>query len=99
MILYSTAKLYVEAADVEIHSMEPLQFTLVCYSFGGMPANVTWTRDSTVIGSGVTSLREDFTGHRHSLFTTQEGFYTCSVSNPTPESASASINATSELMT
>jgi hypothetical protein len=88
------SKLSVEASDVEIHSMEPLQFTLVCYSFGGIPANVTWTKDSTVIGSGVTALREDFTGYRHTLSVTEQGFYTCTVSNASPESASASINAT-----
>ena len=76
--------------------MEPLHFTLVCYSFGGIPANVTWTKDSTVIGSGVTALREDFTGYRHTLSVTEQGFYTCTVSNASPESASASINATSK---
>ena len=76
--------------------MEPLHFTLVCYSFGGIPANVTWTKDSTVIGSGVTALREDFTGYRHTLSVTDQGFYTCTVSNASPESASASINATSK---
>ena len=76
--------------------MQPLQFTLICKSFGGFPANVTWTRDSTVIGSGVTMLDDDFRRYVHSLNATEEGLYTCTISNSSPDNATASINAISQ---
>ena len=57
---------------------------------------MTWTRDSSAIGSGVTVLRDDFRGYTHSINATEEGFYTCTVSNDTPDNASVSFNATSE---
>ena len=89
------ARLSVES-QISVESTEPLQFTVTCESVGGNPANVVWMRDSTVIQGGHTELNEDYRSYSHSLTTTEEGFYTCTVSNDLPDNASASINATSE---
>ena len=82
--------------SAEVLNMHPLQFAVICTSSGGIPANVTWMRDSTVIEGGVTVLTDDFRGYRHILNATEEGIYTCIVSNDTPDNATASINVTSE---
>ena len=91
-----TAQLLV-ASRVEVQSMHPLQFNVICTSFGGFPASVAWMKDSSLIEGGVTSLSDDFTSYRHILSNvTEEGLYTCIVSNDTPDNASATANATSE---
>ena len=82
---------------VEIQSMHPLQYDIICTAFGGFPASVMWMKGSSVIDGGVTKLSDDFTSYRHILSNvTEEGVYTCTVSNEIPDNASATINATSE---
>lgn len=82
--------------DVEMQSMDPPQFTLACYILGGNPDNVTWTRDMVDLGSGITQLTDDYREYKSVLSATEEGIYTCTVSNDTPDTATISFNATCE---
>jgi hypothetical protein len=83
------------ASRVEIQSTYPLQFDIICTSFGGFPASVMWMKGSSVIDGGVTELSDDFTSYRHILTNvTEDGVYICTVSNETPDNASATVNAT-----
>ena len=91
---YCAVSLSVESS-ISVQSMEPLRFTLSCESTGGFPASVVWMKDSTVIEGGITTLRSDLRTYTHSLNASEEGFYTCIVSNDV-DSANASLNATSE---
>jgi hypothetical protein len=91
--LTTNRRLFVVPLGVQVNSVRPLQFTLTCASFGGLPTNVVWARESTVMEGGVTTLKEDFSGYRHTLNATQAGVYTCTISNDTPDSATETINA------
>ena len=59
---------------------------------------VTWTKDSDVIGSGMTVL-EDFRRYHHTLNATEEGVYNCTIANDMPDSATATFNAIRMLLT
>ena len=72
-----------------------LQFALTCISTGGPATTVTWTRDSgEVVGDTNTVLNDPVTArYTHTLTVTGrlEGFYTCTVANNKPSTASATI--------
>ena len=61
------------------------QFTLTCISTGGPATTVTWTRNSTTVNEGNTSVLDD-TGaaqYNHTLTVTgrKPGLYICAVEN------------------
>jgi hypothetical protein len=78
---------------IEFHNTQPLQFTLTCVSTGGPAAYVSWMRGSEDIEGGMTIL-EDYRLYKHTLNGTEEGIYTCTVSNDTPDTATATLNVT-----
>ena len=62
-----------------------------CISIGGPATTVTWTRDSVEV-VGNTMLDDPQTAqYTHTLTVTSVGFYTCTVSNNKPSTASATI--------
>jgi hypothetical protein len=79
--------------QIEVHNTQPLQFTLTCVSTGGPAAYVSWMRGSEDIEGGMTIL-EDYRLYKHTLNGTEEGIYTCTVSNDTPDTATATLNVT-----
>ena len=48
------------------------------------------------LGSGVIQLTYDYRGYKSVLSATEEGTYTCTVSNDTPDTATISFNAICE---
>ena len=80
--------------QIEVHNTKPLQFTLTCVSTGGPAAYVSWMRGSEDIEGGMTIL-DDYRLYKHTLNGTEEGIYTCTVSNDTPDTATATLNVTS----
>ena len=84
--------------SAQVLNRDPLLLTLTCTTTGGFPENVTWVResDSAIIEGGTTMISEDFVRYHHSLNVTEEGIYRCTVSNDGPDSANATLNATSQ---
>ena len=78
---------------LSLYNIQPLQFTLICSSAFGPATTVTWTRDSEEIEGGTSLLINPLTPtYRHILNATEEGVYTCTVSNNLPSTAAATIN-------
>ena len=82
--------------DSDLNEASP-QFTLTCISTGGPATTVTWTRDSvSASGDVMTVFNGNTTApqYTHTLTVTggsgMGGFYTCTVANKKPSSASAS---------
>ena len=67
--------------------------TLTCISTGGPATTVTWTRDSTTVTQGTVTVLDDpvTAQYTHTLTVSIEGYYTCTVSNNKPSTASASV--------
>ena len=51
-----------------------------------------------MIDGGKTVISNNFYEHHHSLNATEEGVYMCTVSNDTPDSVNATLNATSKFL-
>ena len=79
---------------IKVHNTQPLQFTLTCVSTGGLATYVSWMKGSEDIEGGMTIL-EDYRLYKHTLNGTEEGIYTCTVLNDTPDTATATLNVTS----
>ena len=65
-----------------------------CISTGGPATTVTWTRDSTTVTEGTTSVVVDTVTaeYKHTLIARHAyGGYTCTVTNNKPSSGLASI--------
>lgn len=85
-----------------VHSTHPLLFSLICTSDYGTVTTTTWTRDFEEI-EGVVSEWDyrslAIARYRHTLTNvTEQGIYTCTVSNNLPSSSTATLNATGKLM-
>ena len=78
--------------DSDLNGGSP-QFTLTCISTGGPATTVTWTRNSTTVTEGNTTvLNNPVTAqYTHTLTVAgrKGGHYLCSVANDKPSSASA----------
>ena len=57
---------------------------------------MSWMRGSEAIEGGMTIL-EDYRLYKHTLNSSEEGVYSCTVSNDTPDTATATLNVTSML--
>ena len=81
-----------------VHNTHPLLFSIICTSAYGSVTTTTWTRDSEEI-EGVITEWSHKTTYKHILTnTTEQGIYTCTVSNNLPSSSTATLNATGNLM-
>ena len=81
---------------ISVHDTQPLQFTLTCTSAFGPATTVIWMRDSEVVEGGMSVLTNSLTPtYRHTLTASEEGVYTCTVSNNLPSTATATLNITS----
>ena len=67
--------------------------TITCISSGGPATDVTWTRDSIPVTEGTETVLYDpvLAQYTHTLNGSTAGYYTCTVSNNKPFTASASI--------
>ena len=82
--------------DSDLNGASP-QFTLSCISTGGPATTVAWTRDSTPVAEGNTTVLDDPVTARyiHNLIVNgrAEGVYSCTVANTKTSVASVSLNA------
>ena len=62
-----------------VHNTQPLQFTLTAINVGSA-TTITWTRNSVEVEGGVTVSVGPLIS-RHVLNASEEGVYTCTVSN------------------
>ena len=78
--------------DSDLNGDSP-QFTLTCISTGGPATTVTWTIDSVTITEGTETVlnNAETAQYEHTLTITSGGFYTCTVANDKPSTASAAI--------
>ena len=78
--------------DLDLNGASP-QFTLTCISTGGPATTVTWTRDSTTVTEGNTTVLNDpvTANYTHTLTVWGRlgGLYSCTVANNKPSNASA----------
>ena len=71
------------------------QFTLTCISTGGPATNVTWTRDSVTVTEGTETVLANQVSsqyiHTLNVNGSAEGFYTLTVANNKPSTASLNL--------